>query len=102
MSDVKHAPFMLTSLDNLGSLFDAQGDATAARPYYEQAFKIYQKMLGDDHPETTLSLNNWAVLEASANRWDVAGQLTDKHDGEIAGMWLAFCQDFRKKNSSCS
>ncbi len=38
------------------------GDLNAARPYYEQALAIRRQVLGDQHPDTALSLNNLGFL----------------------------------------
>jgi len=41
-----------TSLNNLGSLLQDQGDPAGSRPYLEQALAILQRVLGPDHPMT--------------------------------------------------
>ena len=46
------------SLNNLGLLLHAQGQYESARPYYERALAIYEKVLGEEHPLTATSLNN--------------------------------------------
>ncbi|VAW42744.1 hypothetical protein MNBD_CHLOROFLEXI01-3218, partial [hydrothermal vent metagenome] len=38
------------------------GDYKAARPFYEQALAINQKVLGEAHPDTASSLNNMGAL----------------------------------------
>jgi hypothetical protein len=38
------------------------GDNAAARPYFEQSLEIRRKVLGEEHPDTALSLNNLAIL----------------------------------------
>ena len=42
--------------------FRIQADFAAARPLYERALAIREKVLGPDHPETATSLNNLATL----------------------------------------
>jgi tetratricopeptide (TPR) repeat protein len=39
-----------------------QGDYDAARPLYERALAIREQVLGPNHPETALALNNLAGL----------------------------------------
>lgn len=50
------------SLNNLGVLLQAMGDLSGARPYYERALAIQEKVLGPEHPDTARSLNNLANL----------------------------------------
>jgi tetratricopeptide (TPR) repeat protein len=38
------------------------GDYSAARPYYERALAIWEKVLGAEHPYTATSLNNLGLL----------------------------------------
>ena len=51
-----------TSLNNLASLLQEQGDLAAARPLFERALAICEKALGPEHPDTAMSLNNLAML----------------------------------------
>jgi Tfp pilus assembly protein PilF len=53
-------PDTATSLDNLGSLLQAQGDFAGARSLLERALSIREKVLGPEHPETATTLNNLA------------------------------------------
>ena len=46
------APFLLI----------AQGELAAARPLYERALAIRERVLGPGHPDTATSLNNLASL----------------------------------------
>ena len=41
-----------TSLNNLADLLQAQGDLAAARPLFERALAIGEKVLGPEHPDT--------------------------------------------------
>jgi hypothetical protein len=51
-----------TTLDNLASLLQAQGDLAGAQPLHERAMAIREKGLGTEHPSTAASLNNLAHL----------------------------------------
>ena len=42
--------------------FRLQGELAAARPLFERALAIYEKVLGPEHPYTAASLNNLASL----------------------------------------
>ena len=51
---------LATLLDNLATLLQAQGDYATARPLYDQALDIRERVLGTDHIDTAESLNNLA------------------------------------------
>ncbi|MCF1454766.1 tetratricopeptide repeat protein, partial [Agrobacterium vitis] len=51
-----------TSLNNLASLLHNMGDYAAAKPLYERALAISEKVNGPDHPSTGASLKNLASL----------------------------------------
>jgi tetratricopeptide (TPR) repeat protein len=70
------APDTATSLNNLASLRQDQGDLAEAQPLFERALAIREKVLGPEHPDTAWSLNNLAIL------------LRDK--GYLAGAHLLF------------
>jgi tetratricopeptide (TPR) repeat protein len=55
-------PSTATSLNNLASLLQAQGDLAGARPLNERALAIREKALGAEHPGTAESPNNLANL----------------------------------------
>lgn len=51
-------PDTARSFNNLGDLFNAQGDSTRALSHYERALAIRRKVLGGNHADTAESLNN--------------------------------------------
>src|SRR5262249_30712138 len=51
-----------TSINNLASLYNAQGRYAEAEPLYKRALAIGEKALGPEHPTVALSLNNLAAL----------------------------------------
>ena len=55
-------PDTALSLNNLGSLLQAQGKLAEAQPYYARALAIQEKVLGPEHPNTASSLNNLGYL----------------------------------------
>jgi tetratricopeptide (TPR) repeat protein len=61
-------PDTALSLNNLGYLLRAQGQMSEARPYYERALAIYERVLGPDHSYTRTVRGNLAALLA-----DLAG-----------------------------
>src|SRR5262249_819753 len=69
------------SLNNLGTLLYAMGDLAGARPCYEQALAIYQKVLGNDHPNTATSLYNLATLYIALDQPATAMTLMQRAEG---------------------
>jgi tetratricopeptide (TPR) repeat protein len=49
-------------LNQLALLYDSQGRYTQAKPLYERALAIREKILGPDHPDVAEGLNNLAAL----------------------------------------
>jgi hypothetical protein len=45
-------PDTALSLNELVSLLHTQGDLAGARPRYERALAIHEKVLGTEHPDT--------------------------------------------------
>jgi hypothetical protein len=67
-------PDTATSLNNLGSLLQAQGDLAGARPYYERALAVRERVLGPEHPDTATSLNNLGNLLQDQGTWPGRGR----------------------------
>jgi Flp pilus assembly protein TadD len=55
-------PETATSLNNIALLLKVQGDLAEARPLYERARAIYEKVLPHEHPDVAQILNNLAML----------------------------------------
>jgi hypothetical protein len=51
-----------TSLNNLAGLYHSQGRYTEAEPLYLEALDLRKQLLGDNHPDVALSLNNLADI----------------------------------------
>jgi tetratricopeptide (TPR) repeat protein len=58
-------------LDRAGNYFHGRAAHSGARPIYERALAIRQKVLGPEHPATAMSLNNLALL--LKDQGDLAG-----------------------------
>lgn len=56
--------YIASSLNNLSSVLQAQGQYHEAQRYYEQAFVIYQQVLGSDHPYICIIRGNLAALNS--------------------------------------
>jgi tetratricopeptide (TPR) repeat protein len=67
-------PNTATILYNLALLLPAQGNLAAARPRFERARAIWEKVLGPEHPNTAPSLDNLAALLRDQS--DLEGALT--------------------------
>jgi tetratricopeptide (TPR) repeat protein len=46
----------------LGELLEVQGNLSEARPLYERALAIKEKVLGPDHPDTAYSAGRLAIV----------------------------------------
>jgi hypothetical protein len=62
-------PDTATSLNNLAGLLYAQGDLAGARPLYERALAIREKVLGPEHPNTATVRNNLSILRKPKRWW---------------------------------
>ncbi|HRQ14517.1 MAG TPA: tetratricopeptide repeat protein [Promineifilum sp.] len=56
---------------SIGHLLSSMGDPAGARPYYERALAIRERVLGPEHPDTAGSLNNLGYLLQAMD--DLAG-----------------------------
>ena len=66
------------SLNNLARLLQDQGDLAEARPLYERALAIHEKVLGPEHPHTATVLNNLALLLRDEGDLAGAGPLFER------------------------
>ena len=66
---------MAQSLNNLASLYRAQGKYAEAEPLFKRSLKIWEKALGKDHPEVASVLDNMAELCRQAGEEDEADKL---------------------------
>jgi len=71
-------PAYATSLNNLASVLESQGDYAAARLLYEKALGIYKKVLGERHPAHATSLNSLAVLLSKQGDYAAARPLLEQ------------------------
>ncbi|MBP1468983.1 tetratricopeptide repeat protein, partial [Candidatus Chloroploca sp. M-50] len=62
----------------LAELLRAQGNYDAARPLYERALAIRERVLGPEHPDTATSLNNLAGLYGAQGNYDAARPLYER------------------------
>ena len=51
-------PDVATSYNNIGLVYDAQGDYARALEYYQQSLTIKKQLLGESHPDVATSYNN--------------------------------------------
>jgi tetratricopeptide (TPR) repeat protein len=68
-------PELATDLNNLATLYQAQGKYTEAEPLYERALVIREKALGPEQPEVAASLNSPALLYYDQGRYPEAQPL---------------------------
>ena len=53
-------------------LYTAKADYTKAEPLYERSLRIFEKVLGEDHPNVASSLNNLAELYRTQGQYEQA------------------------------
>src|SRR5262249_49735006 len=58
----KDHPLVANALNNLATLYQAQGQYAKAEPLFLRALQIYEDKLGKDHPHVVNALNNLAAL----------------------------------------
>jgi tetratricopeptide (TPR) repeat protein len=61
-------PSTATSLNNLASLYQAQGKYEQAEPLYERALAIYTQAFGLQHPGTKTIQENYALFLEEKHR----------------------------------
>ena len=64
-------PRLATSLNNLATLYQAQGKYAEAEPLHRRALAIQEKALGPEHPDVANTLNSLAGL------YDAQGKYTE-------------------------
>lgn len=67
------APLMST----MGTVYRRLGLPEQACPFLEQTLTKRRDLLGEDHPNTPLTMNNLAVLDREQGRYDEARQLIE-------------------------
>jgi hypothetical protein len=78
-------PNTATSPNNLALLLQTQGNLAEARPLYERALTICEKMLGPEPADTAQSLNNLGVL--LQDQGDLAGAQPPFEPNASASSW---------------
>ena len=61
-----------TSYNNIGLVYDSQGDFDKALEFHFKALEIREKSLGKEHPDTAGSYNNIGVVYKSQGNYDKA------------------------------
>ena len=56
-------PSVARSINNLAKLYYSQGKYEKARPLYEEALVIAEKVLGENHPHTKKIRENYQDLQ---------------------------------------
>ena len=63
-------------LNNLGSLFQDQGEFEKAKKYHEESLSIRRTMLEENHPDIAMSLNNLGLLFQDQNEFEIAKKIS--------------------------
>jgi Tetratricopeptide repeat/Domain of unknown function (DUF4062) len=67
--------WLVAGLNNLGKLYVVQGELQKAESTYREALALRETMLGPDHPDVAVSLNNLAEVYAGLRRYGEAEPL---------------------------
>ncbi|MEE8077291.1 MAG: tetratricopeptide repeat protein [Candidatus Binatia bacterium] len=65
-------------LNNLATLYQAQGKYAEAEPLHKRALAIWEKALGPDHPQVATTLENMAKLYKKTGRNEEAKRLEER------------------------
>src|SRR5258708_7743902 len=71
-------PEVAAGLNNLASLYQAQGRYAEAEPLFKRALAIGDKVLGPDHPDAAVRLSNLAMLYRDQMRYAEAEPLAKR------------------------
>jgi tetratricopeptide (TPR) repeat protein len=71
-------PDMVTSYNNIGSIWYNKGEYDKSLVYYEKCLKIRLKTLGDEHPDVARSYNNIGVIWKNKSEYDKALEYYEK------------------------
>jgi tetratricopeptide (TPR) repeat protein len=66
------------TLGNLGEVLRLTGNVDEARPLFARSLRIFEEVLGPDHPEVALSLNSNAIMRAEAGDLDGSREMFER------------------------
>ena len=75
LAGVAERPDVAISLNNLASLYYAQGQYAKAELLYRRALAIHEKAVGAEHPNVATCLENYAFLLRNMGRPEEAAPL---------------------------
>jgi hypothetical protein len=75
-------PNMLSSMNNLASMYREQGRWKEAEELEVRVIETRKKVLGEDHPDTLTSMGNLAVTCMNQGRWEGGGRARRASDGD--------------------
>jgi tetratricopeptide (TPR) repeat protein len=66
---------LITSLDSLASVYEAQGRWVEAEPLYQRTVTLQENLLGLEHPDVADNLNNLAIVYKAQGKYSEAEPL---------------------------
>ncbi len=72
-------------------LYRTQGKYAEAEPLFKRSLAIWEKALGQEHPQVAVGLENYAVLLREV------GRVTEAN--ELAGVWLWTLEDSLRESN---
>lgn len=76
-------PDVAISYNNIGSVYDSQGEYNKAMEYYQKALQIQQTIFGEQHPKVATSYNNIGLVYYSQGNYNKAMEYYQK----AIGIW---------------
>ncbi len=89
----------------LGRLFQDKGEYDRALPLYEECLAKRKRVLGDDHPDTLISLNNLASLFYNKGEYDRALPLHEEclaKNKRVLGLQHPFTKLYQRNRDACA
>jgi serine/threonine protein kinase/Tfp pilus assembly protein PilF len=68
-------PDTLTSMYNLGVLYEHSGDLERAEPLYRRELELERKVRGEEHPDTLLAMDRLATIYQAQEKYEEAERL---------------------------
>ena len=65
-------PSTLTTVGNLGLLYDYKGDYEQAEAYYTRCLEARERLLGPEHPDTLATVGNLGLLYSNKGDYEQA------------------------------
>ena len=100
-----HTDVEYRMMNALAELFHNKGEYDRALPLYEECLAKRKRVLGDEHPDTLISLNNLAALFYSKGKYDRALPLYEEclaKSKRVLGDQHPHTKDTQRSRDACA